>query len=656
MKAFAIGAILFCCVKISIGQVEWNDSVMVSNGYNKYGAQYGRMLKLKNGQWLAAYTVSRNRGYRNDPKGGLEIEVSVSTDNARSWKKIAYVTEPGRDVDNAQLIQLPGGRILLGTRSVRWQESYRLPVYASDNNGRSWKKISTIDANEGKPGELGKPDKGVYEPHFLLLNDGRLSVMYANEKHVTDSVPYSQVISQKISSDYGKTWGDEIWVAYQLGHHESRPGMPVWTKMKNGKYIVVYEICGPEKCNVYQKISEDGLHWPMGLGDSIPNQHAAPYALSTSNGRLILSSNKSTVSVSDDFGTSWQTVAPAWNNSLWTSVFETAPDEIAVMTGVKKGSGGHSVKIRFGLSKSSTSSSNEPVLDSDFPDPTVINANGKYYAYATETGGTIIQIASSADLKTWKLEGAALREKPLWSDRHYWAPHVLYDSAMKKFVMFYSAESKDTTTGKCLTVALADHPTGPFISNTQPLICGEGFINIDPMAFVDPSSGKKLLYWGSGFGPIKVQEMSDDWQSFKPGTSAKPVIFPKKEKDYTELVEGAWVDYYNGYYYLYYSGDNCCGDKAKYAVLVSRSRNPFGPFQSLGEANGTGKSVILEKDSFFLAPGHNSIIHDKSGNAFIAYHAIKNGSPKTVRVMYINPIQYSNGWPVVTKKTSFSTP
>src|SRR5699024_4606274 len=173
--------------------------------------------------------------------------------------------------------------------------SYRLPVYKSADGGISWERISVIDDNEGEPGELGHPDKGVYEPHFGFLKDGRLAVMYANEIHVTDSISYSQIISEKTSSDNGKSWGKEIWVAYQPGNHQARPGMPVWTQMKNGEYIVVYEVCGPEKCNIYYKVSADGIHWPVGLGNRIPDQNGAPYILSLSDSSLVVTSNKANI-------------------------------------------------------------------------------------------------------------------------------------------------------------------------------------------------------------------------------------------------------------------------------------------------------------------------------------------------------------------------
>ena len=168
------------------------------------------------------------------------------------------------------------------------------------------------------------------------------------------------------------------------------------------------------------------------------------------------------------------------------------------------------------------------------------------------------------------------------------------------------------------------------------------------------------MYWGSGFEPIRVRELNDDWKSFKEGSTKHLLCFLAKKKSYSNLIEGAWVDYHDGKYYLYYSGDNCCGDKANYAVMVARADNAFGPFERLGEANGTGSSVILEKDSIWNAPGHNSIVKDNNGNTWIAYHAIwkdkeKAGKPRGAdhylkRVMCIEPVEYKNGWPVVIKK------
>src|SRR6185437_15797717 len=147
---------------------------------------------------------------------------------------------------------------------------------------------------------------------------------------------------------------------------------------------------------------------------------------------------------------------------------------------------------------------------------------------------------------------------------------------------------------------------GPFIDKGSPLMKGPEFRSIDPKGFVDPKSGKHLLYWGSDFQPLRVREMSDDWSSFKSGADSVAVVYPGKDKTYSNLVEGSWLDYDNGTYYLYYSGDNCCGAGANYAVMIAKANNPFGPFTRLGESNQSLKSSILVKDSVYTAPGHNS--------------------------------------------------
>ncbi len=307
-----------------------------------------------------------------------------------------------------------------------------------------------------------------------------------------------------------------------------------------------------------------------------------------------------------------------------------------------------------------------PVLNIDFPDPTVIRTNGMYYAYATQAnheGKMInIQVASSADLFNWNYIGDALPQKPVWANetQSFWAPHVLYDSGMKKYVMFFCAKANDTTVNMGIGIAYSDKPAGPFVPNDSSLMVTTGFADIDPMAMIDPQTGKKMIYWGSGFAPIRVQELNNNWSSFKENTRPVDVEYPHKEKNYTNLIEGAWVDYHDGKYYLYYSGDNCCGDGANYAVMVARADSAFGPFKTLAESENKGNSVILEKDSTWLAPGHNSIFADDKGNQYIAYHAIwrdkqNAGAPRgkdhyVKRVMCIEPVKYKNGWPVIIHK------
>ena len=298
-----------------------------------------------------------------------------------------------------------------------------------------------------------------------------------------------------------------------------------------------------------------------------------------------------------------------------------------------------------------------PVLDADFPDPTVIRAaDGLYYAYATQArrGGRDIniQVARSGDLVAWDHLGDALPTKPAWASetQKFWAPHVSRHGTA--YFMYYSAEpnSKD---GLCLAVATSKSPAGPFVDSGRPLRCGEGFVNIDPMAFDDPATGKRLLYWGSGFRPIKVQELATDRTSFAPGSEPIDLIPPKPGPGYQRLVEGAWVVRRDGWYYLFYSGDNCCGDEAHYAVMVARSRSATGPFRSLGEVRRRPESTILVRSERWNAPGHNSIVTDAAGQDWTFYHAIDPAKPMNDdaggdrRVMLMDRVTYRDGWPAI---------
>ncbi len=173
------------------------------------------------------------------------------------------------------------------------------------------------------------------------------------------------------------------------------------------------------------------------------------------------------------------------------------------------------------------------------------------------------------------------------------------------------------------------------------------------MAFDDPATGKHLLYWGSGFRPIEVQELADDRLHFKPGTTATAVIqtIPGGgDENYRRLVEGAWATFHDGWYYLYFSGDNCCGEHAHYAVMVARAQSAFGPFQV--KDNG----VLLHANSTWLAPGHNSTVTDEAGQDWIVYHAIDPTHRDGGRYLLMDRIIYRDGWPTVSGETPTTGP
>ncbi|HEY0685452.1 MAG TPA: family 16 glycoside hydrolase [Steroidobacter sp.] len=326
------------------GPLTWTTTSTVKAG----NAGWGRMTKLANGDWLAVYTLF--------PAGQPTVlEIARSTDNARTWSVVTTVAEAGRNIDNGHLFQLPNGTVLLTMRSIINAQSYRLTVHRSTDNGASFSYLSLIDANEN-PG--GLTNRGLWEPVFNLLPNGSLSVLYANEKYAGSSPAYSQVISQKISTDNGASWGSETWAVSESGGGNARPGMPVMTRMGDGRYILVFEICGlGPNCEVSYSISGNGTTWPSGLGTGIRYQRCGPYVLSATDGRLIVTSCQNEVSYSNDYGAAWMKNDPAaWPigfSHSWPAIYQTGANEIAVMNLTA----GAAIQIKFGTLAAPTNNS-----------------------------------------------------------------------------------------------------------------------------------------------------------------------------------------------------------------------------------------------------------------------------------------------------------
>lgn len=312
--------------------IKWGETNQIARG------GWGRMIQLRDASWLCVST--------RFARTSSALQLQTSTNSARDWTRFTEVAEAGRFMDNGELIQLKDGAVLLTGRSLVEATSYRLPVYRSTDAGRTWTKWGNIDSNEGPPGSLKA--RGLWEPHFYNLADGRLAVAYANEKHASETPGFSQVCSVRVSADGGRSWGEEITLAAEPGGGKLRPGMPVVQRMSNGRFIAVYEVVGIGDADVFCKESPDGVNWPVGLGQRIPGHNAGPWVTSLRDGRLLLTSCANVLSCSLDQGRTWQPAGvPAWDvgpgkNFTWPAIYQTAEDEVAIIVAWR------GVRVRFG--------------------------------------------------------------------------------------------------------------------------------------------------------------------------------------------------------------------------------------------------------------------------------------------------------------------
>lgn len=325
-----ISYILLAVLPVWGQELSWSSQAVV---LENEGSSWARMVHLRDGSWLAAYAVGRSP---------TRVRVKRSFDRMRTWQFIGEVGEAGRDVDNANLYQRADGIVLLAMRSQVPGRSYRIQVYGSVDNGNSFQYLSTADASENTGGSL---TRGVYEPFLWGLGDGRVTIFYANEKHSAEKPAYSQVISERVSEDGGRTWGGEIRAVGQTG--ASRPGEPNMVAVAGG-VALFYEVCGTENCVGHTSFSGDGVRWSGAIGAGIPNTWQNAQAVAV--GRLIVaSSNAHAVLVSaGDLGEWRDTGNPAFLYGVWPALYLTSAEEIAlVMTGA--GEGGQAGQyIRFG--------------------------------------------------------------------------------------------------------------------------------------------------------------------------------------------------------------------------------------------------------------------------------------------------------------------
>lgn len=285
-----------------------------------------------------------------------------------------------------------------------------------------------------------------------------------------------------------------------------------------------------------------------------------------------------------------------------------------------------------------------PVGPIGFGDVSVIEDDGTYYAYGTETPQDIVPIAESTDMANWTYIAPALESPPSWrSDgAGVWAPDINYYNGQYHLYYSYSLWGSNNNPG--IGLAMSDTPDGPF-TDQGPVFREQ---DLEMTNAIDPDfyvvDGTPYMIWGSwnGIHGVQLNDAGDDYVS---GTSFH--LAGNKR-------EGPMIVQENGYYYLFYSTGHCCdGYNSTYEVEVGRSENFQGPYSNqngtdLRDLNQNRSGVaVLTGDSYFTGPGHNDAYQDPDSNWWMYYHVEATTDDET-RYMMVDRIQWdSNDWPVV---------
>jgi beta-xylosidase len=253
-----------------------------------------------------------------------------------------------------------------------------------------------------------------------------------------------------------------------------------------------------------------------------------------------------------------------------------------------------------------------PVLPGDFPDPSVIRVGQEYWATATSSEwGPLFPLLRSTDLVHWELAGHVFHSLPEWAVANFWAPEI--SEYRGKFYIYYVGRKRGGPLS--ISVATAAQPQGPWRDH-GPLI-GQPAGSIDADTAVDEQGERYLIWKEDGNSrrqptPIWAQKLSED------GTKLVGEMKELLRNDAPwekQLVEGPFVLRRNGYFYMFYSGNGCCGAGCNYALGVARAKQLLGPWEK-NPAN-----PILAGNTNWRCPGHGSIITTPDGHDLLLYHA-----------------------------------
>ena len=290
-----------------------------------------------------------------------------------------------------------------------------------------------------------------------------------------------------------------------------------------------------------------------------------------------------------------------------------------------------------------------PVIPTDFPDPAIIQVDGTWYAFGTQSRYDYTQVktqlATSDDFETWTLrkDYDALRNLPSWvdmNDPRIWAPDV-FQNDNGDYIMYFSAALASKPNLHCVGAAKSFNIEGPYDSvSDTPLACPTELGGaIDASGFQDVDGQRYMLYKDDGNaighgGACNNMEkpQADTWIVLvKMAGDGYTVIgdyrrlINRDDRDGPLVEAPALARQDNGQYVLYFSSQ--CYTDANYDTSYAVSDRIDGGYQK------ASYPLLVTGTTDVWGPGGADVDEDSEHMAFHGYRSkdVVGG----VRSMYV---------------------
>src|SRR4051794_36180322 len=197
-----------------------------------------------------------------------------------------------------------------------------------------------------------------------------------------------------------------------------------------------------------------------------------------------------------------------------------------------------------------------PVIPGDHPDPSVIRVGKDYWATATSSEwGPQFPLLHSTDLVNWETVGSVFSHRPEWATANFWAPEI--SEYKGRYYVYYVGRERGGPLA--VAVATADKPAGPY--SDRGVLVAQAAGSIDPVPVTDEKGGRYLVWKEDGNSrqaptPIWAQRLNEE------GTKlvGEPKELIRNDAPWEgALVEGPFLLHRGEWFYLFYSGNGCCG-------------------------------------------------------------------------------------------------